>query len=142
MLKSTLDTTYNSINNPILFTNFTNFPFYFNSLVGLNDFQNIILTSTRNVFSSKTQFTNGVPSSVVNNEVVSPAVNFSTSTITEKVLTSGEEVSANFRYQKFSNPVFRYDFKAGNYFSQDDLARHRHMFVTASEITGGIRKSA
>lgn len=142
MLKSTLDTIYNSINNPMLFTNFTNLPFYFNSLVGLNDFQNIILTGIRNVFSSKTQFTNGLPSSVVNNEVVSPTVNFSTSTITEKVLTSGEEVSSNFRYQKFSNPVFRYDYKAGNYFPKDDFTLHRHMFVSMSEITGGIRKSA
>ena len=142
MFKSTLDTIYSSINNYMLFTNFTNIPFYFNSLVGLNDFQNIILTGIRNLFSSNNQLTNSLPSSVVNNEVVSPTVNFSTSTITEKVLTSGEEVSSNFRYQKFSNPVFRYDYKAGNYFPKDDFTLHRHMFVSISEITGGIRKSA
>ena len=142
MLKSTLDAIYSSINNYMLFTNFTNFPFYFNSLVGLNDFQNIILTGIRNLFSSNNQLTNSLPSSVVNNEVVSPTVNFSTSTITEKVLTSGEEVSSNFRYQKFSNPVFRYDYKAGNYFHKADFTLNRHMFVSIIEITGGIRKSA
>ena len=62
--------------------------------------------------------------------------------LSPKVLTSGEEVSSNFRYQKFSNPVFRYDYKAGNYFPKADFTLHRHMFVSISEITGGIRKSA
>jgi hypothetical protein len=142
MIQSVLDTIYSSITTPVLFTNFFTSPFYFSYSVALNDIQNNILTFIKRVTSSNTKFSNDLNSATPVNEIVSPTSNFSSSDISDKVLTSGEEVSSNFRYQKFSNPVFRYDYKAGNYFPKSDFFLHKHMFVTISEITGGIRKSA
>lgn len=68
--------------------------------------------------------------------------NNTTTSINDKILFGGEETSLNFRYQKFQNPIFRYDYKAGNYFTKSDLSTFPHMFTTASELTGGIRKSS
>jgi hypothetical protein len=142
MIESVLNTVYHSITTPVLFTNFFTSPFYFTYSVGFNDIQNNILIVIRRITSSNTKFSNDLNSTTPVNEVVSPTSNFSASDISDKVLTSGEELSSNFRYQKFSNPVFRYDYKAGNYFPKSDFFLHKHMFVTISEITGGIRKSA
>jgi hypothetical protein len=53
-----------------------------------------------------------------------------------------QEVSSNYRFQKFSNPIFRYDYKAGNYLTKDDIKAYPTLFTTISEITGGIRKAS
>jgi len=55
---------------------------------------------------------------------------------------SNQEISSNFRFQKFSNPVFRYDYKAGNYLTKDDIKAYPTLFTTIREITGGIRKAS
>jgi hypothetical protein len=55
---------------------------------------------------------------------------------------ANEEISSNFRQQRFQNPVFRYNYKIGNYFPKVDKVTYPHLFTTISELTGGIRKSA
>jgi heme/copper-type cytochrome/quinol oxidase subunit 1 len=62
--------------------------------------------------------------------------------LNDKLMFSNQEISSNFRFQKFSNPVFRYDYKAGNYLTKDDIKAYPTLFTTISEITGGIRKAS
>ena len=52
------------------------------------------------------------------------------------------ESLSNARFQRAANPIFRYDYKLGNYFTKDDSTKSPYLFTTISEITGGIRKSA
>jgi hypothetical protein len=46
------------------------------------------------------------------------------------------------RHQRALNPVFRYDYKLGNYFTKSDSLLSPYLFTTINEITGGIRKSS
>lgn len=71
-------------------------------------------------------------SSVVNNPL----------SLEDRISYSNEEVTSNFRQQRFQNPVFRYNYKIGHYFTKSDLFLHSTLFTTQSELTGGIRKSA
>lgn len=57
-------------------------------------------------------------------------------------LKSFSELTSALRYARSSNPVFRYDYKLGNYFTKEDLVTKPFLFTTISEVTGGIRKSA
>jgi len=52
------------------------------------------------------------------------------------------ESSNQFRYVRTLNPVFRYDYKLGNYFTKDDTATLAFLFTTINDLTGGIRKSS
>jgi hypothetical protein len=52
------------------------------------------------------------------------------------------EKTNSFRFQRTTNPIFRYDYKLGNYFTKDDILKTPFLFTTTSEITGGIRKAA
>jgi len=52
------------------------------------------------------------------------------------------EISAKPRAIRAINPVFRYDYKVGNYLTKDDATTMAFLFTTINEITGGIRKSA
>jgi len=60
----------------------------------------------------------------------------------QKNLFNRQEVSSTFRYQKFSNPVFVYDYKSGNYLTTEDVKAYPSLFTSISEVTKGIRKSA
>jgi hypothetical protein len=52
------------------------------------------------------------------------------------------EVSNKSRSLRSMNPIFRYDYKVGNYLTKDDAATMSFLFTTLNEITGGIRKSS
>lgn len=67
---------------------------------------------------------------------------WSTLDVNNKLMFMNQEVSSNYRFQKFSNPIFRYDYKAGNYLTKDDIKAYPTLFTTISEITGGIRKAS
>lgn len=62
--------------------------------------------------------------------------------LTDKISYANEELTSNFRQQRFQNPVFRYNYKIGHYFTKADVYLNSTMFTTQSELTGGIRKSA
>ena len=64
------------------------------------------------------------------------------SSVTNNLLWEQSENTSLFRFQRALNPVFRYDYKLGNYFTKEDLSISPHLFPTISEITGGIRKSS
>ena len=68
--------------------------------------------------------------------------NWSLISLNNKVLTSEQELSSNYRYQKFSNPIFSYNYKVGDFLPEYVTALYPYLFTTTSEITLGIRKSA
>jgi len=59
-----------------------------------------------------------------------------------RITNANEELSSNFRQQRFQNPIFCYNYKVGNYFSADDKKKLCWLFTTRSELTGGDRTSA
>jgi len=52
-----------------------------------------------------------------------------------------EESASTSKFLKNSNPLFKFDFKVGNYFSKEDLAKNPTLLPTFIEITGGVRKN-
>ena len=121
-----------------------NILFCFTQLITLFNFVELI--ARLNFFFESSVWTNSFSyTTLLNSEsLVSTNSNqsFSSLPITDKVTTSNEEISSNVRYQKFSNPVFRYDFKTGNYFPTTEIEFYPGLMTTASEITGGLRMSS
>ena len=54
---------------------------------------------------------------------------------------SNEETSENFRYLKFYNPVFKYDFKSGDYFPKLYKEAYSYLFLSMSEAVGSLRSA-
>jgi hypothetical protein len=52
------------------------------------------------------------------------------------------EKSSDQRFMRFMNPVFKYDFKVGNYMPDDIKKMNPHLFNTIKDVTTGIRKSS
>jgi hypothetical protein len=57
-------------------------------------------------------------------------------------LANFAETTDNQRYLRTTNPIFRYDYKLGNYFTKEDMVTKPFLFTTINELTGGIRKSS
>jgi hypothetical protein len=51
-----------------------------------------------------------------------------------------EENSSDYRSQRNQNPVFKPDFKSGNFFTRDDFARKPLLLTTISDLTKGMRR--
>jgi hypothetical protein len=51
-----------------------------------------------------------------------------------------EENTQDFRSVRSQNPVFKPDFKSGNFFTRDDFARKPFLLTTISDITKGMRR--
>jgi len=67
---------------------------------------------------------------------------------TQHALSVGEQLEfifqenfENFRFNRSVNPVFKYDFKVGNYLPDENRKLNPHLFNTLKDITMGIRKS-
>lgn len=71
-------------------------------------------------------------------------INFTSSSFNDldsnvKNLISEEETSETSRNVRFTNPVFKYDFKSGDYFPKLYKEIYPHLFSTLSDITTGLR---
>jgi heme/copper-type cytochrome/quinol oxidase subunit 1 len=58
----------------------------------------------------------------------------------ENRLSSLEESSHFYRFQKHQSPIFKPDFKAGNFFTRDDFVRRASLLTTISDLTKGMRR--
>tara|TARA_B100000795_G_scaffold250317_1_gene218427 strand:+ start:1552 stop:1965 length:414 start_codon:yes stop_codon:yes gene_type:complete len=76
------------------------------------------------------------------NEVSFTGTGFQVTSSLDQVLNNQSESSYFFRYQRALNPVFKYDYKLGNYFTKQDSTMTPFMFTTVIDVTGGIRKSS
>jgi hypothetical protein len=63
------------------------------------------------------------------------------SSLTQNGLSSlnSEENSSSTRIKKNENPVFRYDYKAGDYFPKLNKEAYPHLFSTILNLTSGLR---
>ena len=51
-----------------------------------------------------------------------------------------QEQTLHYRNQRLQNPIFRYDFKLGNYMSDDAKMRSPYLFTSIHDLTTGVRK--
>jgi hypothetical protein len=45
------------------------------------------------------------------------------------------------RHQRTITPVFKYDYKSGDYFPKLSKELYSHLFTTLNDVTGGLRPS-
>lgn len=81
------------------------------------------------------------------NDRVAPSSSYTTSTssaqsFSDQAESSLQENTADQRFMRFSNPIFKYDFKVGNYIPDDVKKMNPHLFMTIKDVTTGIRKSS
>jgi len=51
------------------------------------------------------------------------------------------ELPSDYRFQKTQNPVFRYDFRVGNYMPDNVKVLNRHTFISFNDVTMGLRRA-
>ena len=56
------------------------------------------------------------------------------------VLFGKQETASDYRNQRLQNPIFRYDFKLGNYMSEETKRKVPHLYTTVHDLTTGLRK--
>jgi hypothetical protein len=55
-------------------------------------------------------------------------------------LYQSQENRTDFRNQRTQNPIFRYDFKLGNYMPEEVKRKFPHSFISIHDLTTGLRK--
>jgi len=100
-----------------------------------NFLENFTVTTPKLNYTSKTSTSTPSEASYLGTQ-------FQTTSSLDQVLNNQSESSYFFRYQRALNPVFKYDYKLGNYFTKEDITMTPFMFTTAIDVTGGIRKSS
>ena len=55
-------------------------------------------------------------------------------------LYQSQENRTDFRNQRTQNPIFRYDFKLGNYMPEELKRKFPHSFISIHDLTTGLRK--
>jgi heme/copper-type cytochrome/quinol oxidase subunit 1 len=115
--------------------------FYFQII--LNDF----------IFNNKLyriyQYLLEIKSKFINNTWSSNNVSLATKTEHKNVLndlttfnnTIGESVEDS-KALRFNNPIFKYDYKLGNYLSKETINNFPHLMLSQTQVTGGIRKAS
>ena len=53
-----------------------------------------------------------------------------------------QEQSHDQRFMRFMNPVFKYDFKVGNYMPDEAKKMNPHLLMSIKDVTTGVRKSS
>ena len=106
----------------IFFSNYTSLIF----LLFYNNFSNYFFN---NSFNSSNTFLNYKSN------------HFSNNSISFLNKYGNEETSENFRYLKFYNPVFKYDFKSGDYFPKLYKEAYSYLFLSMSEAVGSLRSA-
>lgn len=112
------------------------------------EFSALVSNSLAPVFSAAKNFNlfkqdNLEPSTVSGETALSFSTNGSDSaSISQSSEFAFQESLENQRFVRFMNPVFKYDFKVGNYMPDDLKKLNPHLFNTIKDITTGIRKPA
>jgi len=66
---------------------------------------------------------------------------FNNSDLTVTTKYTNEETSDSFRYLRFYNPVFKYDYKSGDYFPKLYKEVYSYLFTSANDVTNSVRTS-
>lgn len=59
-----------------------------------------------------------------------------------EMIYNSEETVVSSRALRFSNPIFKYDYKLGNYLTKDMISNFPNLLVSQTQVTGGIKKSS
>jgi heme/copper-type cytochrome/quinol oxidase subunit 1 len=66
---------------------------------------------------------------------------FANETLNEKSSYANEELSSDYRYLRFNNPIFKYDYKSGDYYPKLYKDVYPFLFTSVNDLTGGLRQS-
>jgi len=64
-----------------------------------------------------------------------------TTQISHKINQLFNENLSNQRYTRFTDPIFKYDYKSGDYFPKLYKEVYKHLFVSVMNITNGLKTS-
>lgn len=67
---------------------------------------------------------------------------FDVNSVSSQTTSAIQEGTNDQRFMRFTNPIFQYDFKVGNYMPDDVKKMNPHLFNTIKDITTGLRKSS
>jgi len=51
-----------------------------------------------------------------------------------------QEIASDYRNLRLQNPIFKYDFKLGNYMPDDNKRKFSHLLTTIHDLTTGVKK--
>lgn len=57
----------------------------------------------------------------------------------DKITINNEEIFSNYRYHRFDNPIFKYDYKSGDYYPKLYKEAYSFLFSSSNDLTGGLR---
>lgn len=132
------------INNLLFdfFFNFFNFFFNFFSYISLILFgfkTNFIFISIYNLFQFNTVYDLNYLS---NNTFSYKSKYFSNLDSNFNSKFTNEEIYDSSRYLRFYNPIFKYDYKSGDYLPKTQQILYTHLFTSISDITNSVRTSS
>jgi hypothetical protein len=64
------------------------------------------------------------------------------SSMSDSITNSGEELSSMTRRQKASSPVVGYNFKVGDFYPSTTIKFYPSVFRSLSDVTRGVRRAA
>lgn len=124
-------------------TNQVIFNFYYQSVLSDLFLNNKIFTTIKYFLTTKTLVPGANFSHTdTSNTLISKSEN--KAQLTESVYFNnsiGESIE-NGKALRFNNPIFKYDYKLGNYLSKETINNFPHLMLSQTQVTGGIRKSA
>ena len=100
-----------------------------NVFLGFNNFTNLVTNLNTQYLTN-----HNLNQVVASNNVEYLTKNWNSLDLNNQTLFNNVETSLNYRYQRFSNPIFRYDYKAGNYITKQDKEAFPYLFTTKSPI--------
>lgn len=62
--------------------------------------------------------------------------------LSSTAISTFQEKTSDTRFMRLMNPVFKYDFKVGNYLPDDMKKMNPHLFMSIKDVTTGVRKSS
>ena len=127
---------FNVISNPIQSINnlFLNIRLFIELLTPANSLLNL----PKNLFSIDSQLLYNSS----NFEIYSKSKSWSSSSIENQIINSGEELSSNTRRVRASNPVVGYSFKVGDFYPSSTISSYPSIIRSLSDVTRGVRRAS
>ena len=75
----------------------------------------------------------------------SPNLSYTTSSLLNQDQSTAEqfqaqEIASDYRNLRLQNPIFKYDFKLGNYMPDDNKRKFSHLLTSIHDLTTGVKK--
>lgn len=125
----------------LLLNNRLAFNFYFQVIVNNLLLDNFIYVSFRELLASRSNLINRTFTTTDDVLVVKSG---NTTPLNDSIYFNNSigESYEDSRALRFNNPVFKYDYKLGNYLNKETINNFPHLMLSQTQVTGGIRKSS